>query len=136
MPTTIALIRTGLATSLSTINGLRIYELIPDTPYTPCAVISLDRVGYDSTMGRGSDMFEFTVTMVVGRADDRSAQIKLETYLSGSGSQSVKTAIEADTTLGGVVLNTRVTEARSIRSVERSDGLSFLESDFTITVYA
>jgi hypothetical protein len=81
-------------------------------------------------------MFEFTVTVVVGRADDRSAQAKLETYLAGTGAQSLKTAVEADPTLGGVALNTRVSEARSIRTVERSDGLTFLECDFSVTVYA
>lgn len=136
MPATLSALRSGLATRLQTLTGIRVYELIPDTPYTPCTVISLDRIGYDSTMARGSDMFEFTVTVVVGRADDRSAQAKLETYLAGTGAQSLKTAVEADPTLGGVALNTRVSEARSIRTVERSDGLTFLECDFSVTVYA
>lgn len=131
MPAAIADLRTGLGNNLRTIPGLRVYELIPDNPSFPAAVISLDRVAYDSTMARGADEITFIVTIVVGRADDRSAQTRLDTYLAGSGAQSVKTAIEADVTLGGAAMTCRVEEARNISTVD-----SLLLVDFSVTVYA
>lgn len=131
MPAAIADLRTGLGNNLRTIPGLRVYELIPDNPSFPAAVISLDRVAYDSTMARGADEMTFIVTIVVGRADDRSAQTRLDTYLAGNGAQSVKTAIEADVTLGGAAMTCRVEEARNISTVD-----SLLLVDFSVTVYA
>lgn len=131
MPAAIADLRAGLANNLRTIPGLRVYELIPDNPSFPAAVISLDRVAYDSTMARGADEIAFLVTLVVGRSDDRSAQTRLDTYLAGSGAQSVKTAIEADVTLGGAAMTCRVEEARNIATVD-----SLLLVDFSVTVYA
>jgi hypothetical protein len=136
MPANIANLRAGLATQLQTISGLRVYEYIPGTPNFPCAVIRLNRVGYDSTLSRGSDEIDFVITMAVGRADDRIAQTSIETYLAGTGSLSVKTAIENDPTLGGAALNTRVQEARNIATEDRGDGLSFLTVDFAVTVIA
>lgn len=136
MPAAIANLRAGLATQLATISGLRVYAYVPDTPNLPSAVVRLVRVSYDSTLSRGSDEFEFLITMVVGRADDRVAQTSVETYLAGTGSSSVKTAIEADPTLGGVALNTRVQEARNIATEDRGDGIGLLTVDFTVLVIA
>lgn len=136
MPASISALRSGLATRLGNISGLRVYEVIPDNPNFPAAVIALDRVSYDSTFARGCDSFEFTVTLVVARADDRSAQNKLETYIAGTGAQSVKTVIEADPTLGGAAMDTRVTEAANVGTVNNPDGTSFLFVDFSVTVTA
>jgi hypothetical protein len=136
MPAAIADLRSGLATRLATISGLRVYPYIPDTPNFPAAVIRLVRVGYDSTLARGSDEIEFLITMAVGRADDRTAQVNIETYLAGSGATSVKTAVEGDPTLGGVALNTRVQEARNIATEDRGDGIGLLTVDFSVIVIA
>jgi len=136
MPAAISALRTGLATRLSTITGLRVYEVIPDNPNFPAAVIALDRVSYDSTFARGADSIEFTVTVVVGRADDRTAQTKMDTYIAGTGSQSVKTAIEADPTLGGAAMDSRVLEAGNVGTVNNPDGSTFLFVDFSVTVTA
>jgi hypothetical protein len=136
MPATVSSLRTGLATALGTIANLRVYELVPDNPQHPSAIIRIDRVEFDSTMARGSDEFAFVITVVVGRADDRAAQMKLETYVAGSGSQSIKTAIESDPTLGGIAMACRVQAAQNIGSLERPDGTSLLAVDFVVSVYA
>ena len=136
MPATVSSLRAGLATALGTIANLRVYELVPDNPQHPSAIIRIDRVEFDSTMARGSDEFAFVITVVVGRADDRAAQMKLETYVAGSGSQSIKTAIESDPTLGGIAMACRVQTAQNIGSLERPDGTSLLAVDFVVSVYA
>jgi hypothetical protein len=136
MPAAISSLRDGLAARLATISGLRVYAYPPDTPNLPSAVVRLVRVSYDSTLSRGSDEFQFLITMVVGRADDRVAQTSIETYLAGTGAVSVKTVIEADPTLGGVALNTRVQEASNIATEDRGDGIGLLTVDFTVLVIA
>ena len=136
MPAAISSLRAGLAANLATISGLRVYTVLTDNPQFPAALISLDRVEFDSTMARGCDSIEFTVTLVVARADDRSAQNKLETYLAGTGATSVKTAVESDVTLGGSAFDARVTAAEQIGTVNSPDGSTYLFVDFAVTVTA
>lgn len=50
---------------------------------------------FDKTYRRGTDALEFTARVLVGRADDKSAQEILDALLSGSGASSLKAAIEA-----------------------------------------
>ena len=90
MPAAIATLRTGVADALGALSGVRVYETIPDTPNPPCAVIELQRVLFDSTFARGADEFEFNVLMIVARADDRTAQSRVEAFIAGSGTGSVK----------------------------------------------
>ena len=136
MPASISNLRAGLAANLATISGLRVYTILTDNPQFPAALISLDRIEFDSTMARGCDSIEFTVTLVVARADDRSAQNKLETYLAGTGATSVKTAVESDVTLGGSAFDARVTAAEQIGTVNSPDGSTYLFVDFAVTVTA
>lgn len=136
MPATIADLRTGLAAALGTISGLRIYEVVPEDPTPPGATIRLTSVSYDSTMCRGSDQFDFLVPVFVGRADDRTAQARLEQFIAGTGASSVKTAIEADPTLGGRCQVVTVTEAKNIGTQDQPNGMSYLVVDFAVTVHA
>ena len=136
MPATIAELRTGLADALSAIAGFRVYQDIPDTPSTPCAVLELRRVSYDTVMARGADEYQFTVTMLSGRADDRTAQARVEAAVAGSGPQSIKAALEADPTLGGAAMTTRVMEAGGLQSFDRNDGLQLLGVEFQVSIYA
>lgn len=136
MPATISDLRTGLADALSTLLNLRVYQDIPDTPVTPCAVIELRRVSYDTVMARGADEYQFTVTILSGRADDRTAQARVEACVAGSGTQSVKAALEVDPTLGGSCMTTRVIEAGGIQSYDRTDGLQLLGVEFQVSIYA
>jgi hypothetical protein len=136
MPAAVSTLRAGLVTQLNLIPGLRTYEVIPDSPNFPAAVIALDRVLYDSTFARGCDTIEFTVTIVVGRGDDRTAQNRLETFIAGTGDGSVKTVIETDPTLGGAAMDARVTEANNVGTVNNADGSTFLFVDFQVVVTA
>lgn len=136
MPATVSDLRQGLADAMSTLLRVRVYEQIPDTPNPPAAVIQLAGVTYDSTFARGSDEYQFTIVMLSGRADDRTAQTRVEGWIAGHGDGSVKTAIEDDPTLGGICGASRVTEATGLQTYERSDGTSLLGVEFTVTLYA
>jgi hypothetical protein len=68
---------------------------------------------YDFTLNRGFDSATLSVLVIVGRMSESAAQDRLDGYLQSSGATSIKTAIEADKTLGGAVQTLRVTQAVS-----------------------
>lgn len=133
--TSINAIRTGIAANLATISGLRVAAEIPDSPNPPMAVIALDSIEYDLAMKQGLTQYNFSVTVIVGRAAEREMQRKLDTYIQISGSQSVKLAIESDRTLSGVIQDLRVTNSTSIGSIIINDQ-TYLAAEFTVTVFA
>lgn len=134
MPT-VSELRSGLATRLATISGLRTSATIPDQLNPPVAVVSLDTITFDEAFQRGLDQYAFTVTVVVGRVAERSSQLRLDAYCDPAGSSSVKTAIEADRTLGGKASTLRVTDMNGIGTVTIGDA-TMLTANFSVLVYA
>ena len=130
----ISAIRTALATNLATITGLRTAAEVPDLPNPPVAIVNLDSVTYDQAFAKGMTNYNFTITVIVGRAAEREAQRKLDGYIS-PGTNSVKNAIESDKTLGGNAYDCRVVSMNSVGSVTISD-TTYLAADFTVTVIA
>ena len=130
-------LRKGIATNLTSISGLRVGDTVPDVINPPIAIVSPDStpVTFDLAMNRGLDQFRFTVTIIVGRADERSAQNKLDAYCTGSGNLSVKQAIEYDRTLGGAANDCRVTEISSYGSISANEN-QYLAAEFSVVVYA
>jgi len=86
-------------------------------------------------MGRGLDTYEFTVLVIVGRVDERSAQNTLDAYCAATGATSIKTAIERDKTLAGAAQSLRVTEMRNYSALQISEN-TYLAAEFAVTVYA
>ena len=126
-------IREALATKMATITGLRTFPYIPDNPRPPLAVVIPERISYDTNANRGLDDLIFSVTVLVGRADDRAAQRNLDQYILGES--SVKKAIEADRTLGDKVQSCRVTEMLNYQQVPYGEQL-MLGCQFTVEVWA
>ncbi|HEY7822631.1 MAG TPA: hypothetical protein VIG24_07360 [Acidimicrobiia bacterium] len=126
-------LRDGIATRLGTISGLRVSATFLDAPRPPVAMVLPDRIEYDLNANRGADTFVFTVSLLVGRADDRAAQRNIDTYVVGAG--SVKAAIEADRTLGGKADTCRVTEMRNYGQVNIGD-VVYLGVEFEVEVVA
>jgi hypothetical protein len=104
-------VRNGLKTNLTTITGLRCFDIIPDSVPLPAAVVGQLDLTFDTSMARGLDTAEIEILLIVGRMSERAGQNKLDGYLAGSGSSSIKAAIEADKTLGGACSTLRVTTA-------------------------
>lgn len=133
MSATVHELRSAIATSLATITGLRTFAYQPDQVNAPLAWPTLDEVAYHGAMGPGLVTYTFTVTCIVGRASERSAQKTLDAYLSYDA--GVRAALEADKTLGGYAQSLVVESASSIGSVDAND-TSYLYVDFRVTVYA
>ncbi len=127
--------RAGIAANIrANIPELRASETIPDTPNVPVAVISLDQVSYDQTFQRGMSEYVFLISVLAGRVSERHAQARLDSYID-PGSQTIKTAIESDKTLGGTVFDVRVTEMSNIGAVSLGETV-YLGADFRVEVYA
>ena len=133
--TTVSQIKTGLAANLATVSGLRAYAYQPDNVNTPFAWPLLDSIQYNGAMGGGLITHKFTISVVVGRSAERTAQTLLDGYLSYAGAISIRQAIESDRTLGGVVQDLIVESASNISTLEANDAI-YLAIDFVVTVYA
>jgi hypothetical protein len=128
-------IRNGLATRLATITGLRTAATMPDLPNPPIAVVTPVTVTYDTAFAKGMQTYSFNVTVIVGRADERTAQNSLDGFVSSTGTKSVKLAIEGDKTLGGAVFDTRVVEMRTYGALSYGE-VTYIAAEFTVLCYA
>ena len=127
-------IRSGLSTRLATISGLSVYSYVPDSIEPPTAVVGvMSSVDYDSTMSRGSDSYEIPLYLYVSRVDAELSQDSLDEFLAGSGSSSIKQAIEGDSTLGGVVSSARVVEASNY-GVYTINSIDYLGVEFNVEI--
>lgn len=136
MTITISAVRDACVTQLSTITGLRTYDLIPDTVNVPAAVVGNLELTWDEAMHRGLDFASFDVLLITSRMSDRSAQDKLDAYLAGTGASSVKTVLEAGSptgTLNGTVSTVRVTRATPISLTIAS--IEYLAYRYEVEVY-
>lgn len=130
----IELIREGIGRNLATVPGLRVSTEIPDNPSPPIAVLSLSNVVFDGAYNRGLTTYNFIVSVIVGRAAEREAQRRLDTYIS-NGASSVKLAIESDKSLDGAAYDVRVSEMTNVGTVLLGDA-NYLAADFAVQVYA
>jgi hypothetical protein len=131
----ITAIRSGLATNLGTITGLRSGATIPDNVNPPYAIIAPSSVDYHRAFNNALSTYNFTITLVVGRVSERTAQNNLDAYCSPTGSSSIRVAIESDKTLGGVAFDTIVTGMRNYGSVTIGEN-TYLAAEFDIAVQA
>ena len=136
MPATPSQVKDGLKACLQTVPGLRAYDYQPDQVNPPFAWPTLDEIRYHQTgFQSGGVVMDFTITIVLQRASERTAQDKLDQYVAWDGAQSVRAAIEADKTLGGVCDDLIVNSASNFTSIDANDTL-YLTMDFRVTVYA
>ena len=127
-------IRNGIGSNLSAISSLSVFNYVPDSIEPPTAVVGvMSSLEYDSTMSRGSDTYNIPIYMYVSRVDAELSQDSLDSYLDGSGSTSVKSAIEGDTTLGGVVSSARVVEASNY-GVYTVNSIDYLGVEFSVEI--
>jgi hypothetical protein len=126
-------VREALKTNLQNITNLRVYDLIPDVVVPPCAVVGQLDFTFDIDNQRGLDQASVDVFVIVQRLSERSGQEKLDNLLAGSGSGSVKTALESDRSLGGLVNTLRVISAES--GTYNSGDQSFLSYRYNLTIW-
>jgi hypothetical protein len=133
-------IREGLAAALQplvtdgTLTTASPYALT--NPMTPCAMVMVGPTKFDE--GVETDTLTFTVAVLTGMASEQAAQEAMDALL-GRAADSVKALIEADTTLGGVCDEARVTEASAQRpyALDTASGTAtapYLGCEWTVEV--
>jgi len=137
MAATVSEIMTGIKGRLATVTGLRTSDYLPDNVNPPVAIPALESIDYHQASRGGAAVHELTVTVIVGSASERSAQSKLDGYLSYSGDTSIRAAIEGDPTLGGVAQTCICNTAGGISAIEiGSANTRYLIATWNVTVYA
>ena len=126
-------IREGLKNNLKDIDGLRVFDFMPDVITPPCAIIGQLDFTYDLNNARGLDQANVDVFVIVQRFAERNAIVNLDKYLAGSGDYSIKAAIESDQTLGGACNTLRVTSAES--GTYTSGDTDFLSYRYRVTIW-
>jgi hypothetical protein len=134
MPATVSQVATGLATRLATISGLRTSAYQPEQLNPPFAFPTLNRIEYHRAFAGGDVVMDWTVNVIVGRYVDRNSFAILDDFLSYSGAKSVRAAIEADKTLGGVCQTLVLPSGANITSLSSADA-EFLQIQFQVTVH-
>lgn len=127
-------IRERIAVNLATISGLRTSENVPDLVNPPVAVVSLEQIGYDGAFNQGLTTLEFTIFVVVSRADERTAQRKLNQFVAATGASSIKSAVESDRRLNNLVADLRVRSVSNIGSLQLDDQ-EYMAAEFAVAVY-
>lgn len=134
MPATVSQVATGLKNRLATISGLRAYSYQPEQLNVPIAYPVLNSIDYHRAMAGGNVTMNWSLFVIVGRYTDNRAFEALDDYLSYSGAKSVRAAIEADRTLGGVCQTLIVATAVNIQPVTQAEA-EFLSIRADCTVH-
>jgi hypothetical protein len=75
------------------------------------------------------------VIVIVNRVSERTGQNSLDLYVSGTGAQSIKRAIESDKTLGGKAFDVRVSDVRNYGDITIGE-INYFSAEFTVLCYS
>jgi hypothetical protein len=129
-------LRDGLKTRLATLTGLYTHDTIPDDVYPPAAIVGFPTaVRYDFAMRTPVSRYTFPVRLIAGRVAEAEGQDKIDDLVSPDGALSVRAALDADPTLGGVAQSSRVVEARDFGVYEVA-GVGYIGGELEIEVIA
>lgn len=131
----LAAVATGLSNAADAISSLRCTPYQPDSVTPPSFAVGEVDVEFDQAMHRGLDVVMYTCRLFVSSASDRSGPATLYTYLEGSGPTSLKTALEADKTLGGACQQLRVVAVRGAGRLFTVGLDQYIGAEFTVRVW-
>lgn len=144
MPATVTAIAQALGTAITTgvvIPGstaqIRYAPYLTDSVNPPVLLVAIDTVKYHEAMGGGNVPHSFTLHLILARSSIRTALQSMEAFMSYDGTSSVRCAVEADTTLGGVVNNAMIVESGPPAELNIGQGaVSYLSIPFKCEVIA
>lgn len=133
---TLSAIRDGLQGVIDNITGLNVYDTWPGTVVVPAAIIKPPSAEYAQTFGNGNlTRYTFPILLLVQIGTLADAQDALDTYLTPTGASSIRAAIKADRTLGGVAHTAFVRGASQYSGKQVSDK-ELLGAEVEVEVWA
>jgi hypothetical protein len=135
MPATVTQVAGALKTSLQSISGLRVFSYQPEQLNPPVAFPVLSQVDYHRAFKGGNVIMQWQIHVTVGRYTDSRAHALLDDFLSYDGAKSIRAALEADKTLGGLVQSLVLTSGADITTISEN-GAEFLEIQMALTVHS
>jgi len=125
----------GLAANLSTISGVQVSAWMLASPTPPAIHVVPPAIDYHQAMQDRFSELTSTVQAFVALASDIGSQKRLAQMRAPSGTGSVKAAIEADQTLGGIVKGLIVRSSAEPQVLTLDGGRQLLVSDFEVAVW-
>lgn len=124
--------RDAVAAALGSIPDFQVYARPPGTIVVPAGVVRRRSTQFDVSFDGLVDT-GWGVTVFVSFANTDVGTEQLDEYLSPTGVNSIKAAIDSDPTLGGVVDYARVVSAEGER-VTNYAGTDYLSVEFVIEI--
>lgn len=128
-------LREGVATALKSIPGLQASAVVLTNPTLPTAYVVPGEINYHRTMTGHTD-WNLVIELQVGTVSDIGSQQKLDAFLDDTGTFSIREALEADPTLGGVAEDLIVQGVRDYGMFARAQGDSVLGARILVWVLA
>jgi hypothetical protein len=130
-------VRDGIKTTLeNNIDGLRVYDVVPDYSINfPVAIVLPTNIEFNVAMQRGTDLYNFDILVAVQRGESRTAQDKLDQYITGQGSSSVRQTIFNNRTLGLNDTDANVTGVSNYAADVNLNGIDAIGANISLEVY-
>lgn len=122
----------GIEAAIDAIPGLRILPYLAEKIEPPGCLIGYPDQTYDIDFG-DDDTWIIPIWVFVSRVSDRMARKEVSAYISRTGNKSIKTALEADKTLGGACDTLAVKRAQA--KITTIGGTELLAIEFTLEVF-
>jgi hypothetical protein len=137
MTATMEQIREAIADSLKVIDGLQASAYPLTNPTLPSACVLRGPLEYDQSFAGDHTLHTLTVKVRVYVADllDIAASKNLDDYIAPAGVSSIKAAVEADTSLGGLISDLHVTGTNGEQQYVRASGGALLGSEWNIDLW-
>lgn len=128
-------IREAMAAALSLIPGCQASAYPLSNPTPPHLCVMRGDLDYDQAFGDGLHYSQLNVRVYVADVNDQGASMLLDEFIDPDGDRSVKSFLESDTTLGGLVQDLNVVRSTGEQVYVRDSGGPLLGSEFQITVF-
>lgn len=130
-------VRDGIKTTLeNNISGLRVYDVVPDYALNfPVAIVLPVNINFNISMQRGTDQYTFDILVAVERGNSRTAQDKLDQYITGQGSSSLRQAIFNNRTLGLDNTDATITGVSNYAADVNLNGIDAVGANISLEVY-
>lgn len=94
-------INTAIATTLTdNIDGLAAHESWPEASISPCVIIGPTTADFAASFGRGTDVWMYSLYVLVGYGVASVAEAELNQLVSGGGPRSIRQTIFQHQDLG------------------------------------